>query len=159
MPLQKKKGSQLMAGTVNGAGKVELRVTRAGKDTQLSQIVGLVQEAQTSRAPIQRMADLVAGYFVPVIILLGLHHFCRLDDPEPCTTKSTRDLHTSAEWWQIHGLSEVVYLGYCLRLPMRSWFGNTDSCHGWHGYCIPARHTGERWSSTRDIDTSDTHRL
>ena len=75
MPLQKKKGSQLMAGTVNGAGKVELRVTRAGKDTQLSQIVGLVQEAQTSRAPIQRMADLVAGYFVPVIILLGLITF------------------------------------------------------------------------------------
>ena len=75
MPLQKKKGSLLIAGTVNGAGKLDFRVTRAGKDTQLSQIVGLVQEAQTSRAPIQRMADLVAGYFVPVIILLGLITF------------------------------------------------------------------------------------
>ena len=75
MPLQKKKGSQLMAGTVNGAGKLDFRVTRAGKDTQLSQIVNLVQAAQTSRAPIQRMADLVAGYFVPVIILLGLVTF------------------------------------------------------------------------------------
>ena len=75
MPLQKKKGSILMAGTVNGAGKVDFKVTRAGKDTQLSQIVNLVQEAQTSRAPIQRMADLVAGYFVPVIILLGLITF------------------------------------------------------------------------------------
>jgi P-type Cu+ transporter len=75
MPLQKKKGSILMAGTVNGAGKLDFKVTRAGKDTQLSQIVNLVQEAQTSRAPIQRMADLVAGYFVPVIILLGLITF------------------------------------------------------------------------------------
>jgi Cu+-exporting ATPase len=64
-----------MAGTVNGAGKLDFKVTRAGKDTQLSQIVNLVQEAQTSRAPIQRMADLVAGYFVPVIILLGLITF------------------------------------------------------------------------------------
>ncbi len=75
MPIFKKKGSVLMAGTVNGAGKLDLKVTRAGKDTQLSQIVNLVQEAQTSRAPIQRMADLVAGYFVPVIILLGLITF------------------------------------------------------------------------------------
>ncbi|EXJ87428.1 Cu2+-exporting ATPase [Capronia epimyces CBS 606.96] len=75
MPIFKKKGSALIAGTVNGAGKVDFKVTRAGKDTQLSQIVNLVQEAQTSRAPIQRMADLVAGYFVPVIILLGLITF------------------------------------------------------------------------------------
>ena len=75
MPVQKKKGSILMAGTVNGAGKVDFKVTRAGKDTQLSQIVNLVQEAQTSRAPIQRMADLVAGKFVPIIILLGMITF------------------------------------------------------------------------------------
>ncbi|KAG9771665.1 putative copper-transporting ATPase HMA5 [Exophiala dermatitidis] len=75
IPIFKKKGSALIAGTVNGAGKLDFKVTRAGKDTQLSQIVNLVQEAQTSRAPIQRMADLVAGYFVPVIILLGLTTF------------------------------------------------------------------------------------
>ncbi|KAJ9616613.1 Cu(2+)-transporting P-type ATPase [Cladophialophora chaetospira] len=75
MPIQKKKGSALIAGTVNGAGKIDFKVSRAGKDTQLSQIVNLVQEAQTSRAPIQRLADLVAGYFVPIIILLGLITF------------------------------------------------------------------------------------
>ena len=75
MPIIKHKGSQLMAGTVNGAGKLDFRVTRAGKDTQLSQIVKLVQEAQTSRAPIQRVADIVAGYFVPVIIALGISTF------------------------------------------------------------------------------------
>ncbi|EKG18217.1 ATPase P-type K/Mg/Cd/Cu/Zn/Na/Ca/Na/H-transporter [Macrophomina phaseolina MS6] len=75
MPILKKKGHGLMAGTVNGAGRVDFIVTRAGRDTQLSQIVRLVQEAQTTRAPIQRLADLVAGYFVPVIITLGLATF------------------------------------------------------------------------------------
>ncbi|KXS95114.1 hypothetical protein AC579_3003 [Pseudocercospora musae] len=75
MPVNKKSGSALMAGTVNNAGRLDLKVTRAGRDTQLSQIVRLVQEAQTSRAPIQRMADIVAGYFVPIIITLGLATF------------------------------------------------------------------------------------
>ncbi|KAF2868820.1 E1-E2 ATPase-domain-containing protein [Massariosphaeria phaeospora] len=75
MPILKKKGALLMAGTVNGAGRLDFVVTRAGRDTQLSQIVRLVQEAQTSRAPIQRIADRVAGYFVPVIITLGLATF------------------------------------------------------------------------------------
>ncbi|KAL8803448.1 MAG: hypothetical protein Q9200_006202 [Gallowayella weberi] len=75
MPISKKKGSPLMAGTVNGDGLLNFRVTRAGRDTQLSQIVKAVQEAQTSRAPIQRMADIVAAYFVPIIICLGLLTF------------------------------------------------------------------------------------
>ena len=75
MPILKQPTSLLIAGTVNGAGRLEFRVTRAGRDTQLSQIVRLVQEAQTSRAPIQRVADMVAGYFVPVIIALGLFTF------------------------------------------------------------------------------------
>ncbi|EDN10273.1 conserved hypothetical protein [Histoplasma mississippiense (nom. inval.)] len=75
IPIRKIKTSKVMAGTVNGAGWVDFRVTRAGRDTQLSQIVKLVQDAQTSRAPIQRMADIVAGYFVPAIITLGLITF------------------------------------------------------------------------------------
>ncbi|QIW97013.1 hypothetical protein AMS68_002531 [Peltaster fructicola] len=75
MPILKKPGGNLLAGTVNSAGRLDFKVTRAGRDTQLSQIVRLVQEAQTSRAPIQRMADIVAGYFVPIIITLGLVTF------------------------------------------------------------------------------------
>lgn len=75
MPILKRKGDLLIGGTVNGAGRLDFRVTRAGRDTQLSQIVKLVQEAQTSRAPIQRMADIVAGYFVPGVIALGLTTF------------------------------------------------------------------------------------
>lgn len=75
MPVEKKKGSVMIGGTVNGHGRVDFRVTRAGRDTQLSQIVKLVQEAQTTRAPIQRLADLIAGYFVPCILVLGFLTF------------------------------------------------------------------------------------
>ncbi len=75
MPVQKKKGSFLIGGTVNGHGRVDFRVTRAGRDTQLSQIVKLVQDAQTTRAPIQRLADTLAGYFVPMILILGFMTF------------------------------------------------------------------------------------
>ena len=75
IPIQKKKGSSVLAGTINSAGKLDFTVTRAGRDTQLSQIVQLVQEAQTSRAPIQRLADYVAGYFVPIIISLAMVTF------------------------------------------------------------------------------------
>lgn len=74
-PIRKIRGNQVIAGTVNGAGWVDFRVVRAGRDTQLSQIVKLVQNAQTSRAPIQRMADIVAGYFVPAILTLGFVTF------------------------------------------------------------------------------------
>lgn len=75
MPVQKIKGSGVIGGTVNGHGRVDFRVTRAGRDTQLSQIVKLVQEAQTARAPIQQLADQVAGWFVPIILGLGFVTF------------------------------------------------------------------------------------
>ncbi|KAI9883111.1 MAG: hypothetical protein M1823_005115 [Watsoniomyces obsoletus] len=75
MPILKRTGSLLIGGTVNGVGRLDFKVTRAGRDTQLSQIVKLVQEAQTDRAPIQRLADVVAGYFVPTVIALGLITF------------------------------------------------------------------------------------
>ncbi|KAL4865680.1 hypothetical protein BDV12DRAFT_174116 [Aspergillus spectabilis] len=75
LPIHKTKGSMVIAGTVNGTSAVDYKVIRTGKDTQLSKIVKLVQDAQTSRASIQRMADIVAGYFVPTIISLGLITF------------------------------------------------------------------------------------
>ncbi|KAI1119064.1 heavy metal translocatin [Nemania sp. NC0429] len=88
IPAQKKKGSSVIGGTVNGHGRVDFRVTRAGRDSQLSQIVKLVQDAQTSRAPIQRLADRLAGVFVPMILILGFLTFIVwmvlshvLDDP------------------------------------------------------------------------------
>ncbi|KKK21508.1 hypothetical protein P175DRAFT_0504320 [Aspergillus ochraceoroseus IBT 24754] len=75
LPIHKTKGSIVIAGTVNGTSSIDFKVIRTGKDTQLSKIVKLVQDAQTSRASIQRMADIVAGYFVPTIIGLGLTTF------------------------------------------------------------------------------------
>lgn len=75
MPVQKHMGDNIIGGTVNGDGRVDIRVTRAGHDTQLSQIVKLVQDAQTARAPIQQLADTLAGYFVPMILILGLSTF------------------------------------------------------------------------------------
>lgn len=75
IPVDKVTGSNVIGGTVNGSGTFDMLVTRAGKDTALSQIVHLVEEAQTSKAPIQAFADTVAGYFVPIVISLGLVTF------------------------------------------------------------------------------------
>jgi Cu+-exporting ATPase len=71
MPVSKTIGESVIGGTVNGSGTFDMRVTRAGKDTALAQIVHIVEEAQTSKAPIQAFADTVAGYFVPAVISLG----------------------------------------------------------------------------------------
>ncbi|WVQ63898.1 uncharacterized protein L199_002054 [Kwoniella botswanensis] len=75
VPVAKKVGDQVIGGTVNGLGTVTFRVTRAGADTALSQIVKLVEDAQTSKAPIQQFADRVAGIFVPIVITLSLITF------------------------------------------------------------------------------------
>ncbi|KAF5383698.1 hypothetical protein D9615_003608 [Tricholomella constricta] len=71
VPVLKQIGDTVIGGTVNGLGTFDMVVTRAGKDTALSQIVRLVEEAQTSKAPIQAFADRVAGYFVPGVVSLA----------------------------------------------------------------------------------------
>lgn len=75
MPSEKEVGSEVVAGTINKTGYVKFRATKVGKDTVLSQIIKLVEEAQGSKAPIQRIVDRVAGIFVPAVIVTAIAVF------------------------------------------------------------------------------------
>ncbi len=68
IPVEKKEGDRLIGATVNGTGSVIMRAEKVGAETLLAQIVRMVAEAQRSRAPIQKLADVVAGWFVPIVV-------------------------------------------------------------------------------------------
>ncbi|BBM35997.1 heavy metal translocating P-type ATPase [Pseudoleptotrichia goodfellowii] len=72
IPVTKNEGDKVIGGSINKNGSIEFEATEVGKDTVLSQIIRLVEEAQGSKAPISRMADIVAGYFVPVVIFIAV---------------------------------------------------------------------------------------
>jgi Cu+-exporting ATPase len=75
VPVEKQSGDDVIGGTVNQTGSFLMRAKRVGQDTVLSQIVNMVADAQRSRAPIQRVADVVAGYFVPAVVLVAIVTF------------------------------------------------------------------------------------
>jgi Cu+-exporting ATPase len=75
MPVTKRGGDTVIGATVNGTGSLRVSAARVGADSMLAQIVRLVQQAQASKAPIQRLADAVSGYFVPVVIALAVLTF------------------------------------------------------------------------------------
>jgi Cu+-exporting ATPase len=75
LPVDKTAGDAVTGGTINGQGLIRFRATRVGKDTALSQIIRLVQEAQGSKAPIQALADKVASFFVPGVIAIAIVTF------------------------------------------------------------------------------------
>jgi len=85
MPVTKVVGAKLIGGTMNGSGGFVMRADKVGRDTMLGQIVQLVGQAQRSRAPIQRLADQVAGWFVPTVIAVALAAFVTWSiwGPEP----------------------------------------------------------------------------
>jgi len=75
LPVKKQPGDEVIGATINKTGSFKFRTTRVGKDTFLAQIVQLVQQAQGSKAPIQRLADQVTGWFVPVVITIAIATF------------------------------------------------------------------------------------
>ncbi|TKJ29584.1 MAG: heavy metal translocating P-type ATPase [Chloroflexi bacterium B3_Chlor] len=88
MPVVKKEGDEVIGATINKVGAFKFRAGKVGKDTALAQIIKLVQEAQGSKAPIQRLADKIAGVFVPGVIAIALVTFAvwYLVGPEPAFT-------------------------------------------------------------------------
>ena len=75
IPVEKKPGDPVTGGTLNGSGSLIMQAERVGRDTLLAQIVRMVEEAQRSRAPIQRLVDVVAAYFVPAVVLVAIVAF------------------------------------------------------------------------------------
>jgi Cu+-exporting ATPase len=88
IPVEKKRGDEVIGATINKSGSFRFEATKVGKDTALAQIIKLVQEAQGSKAPIQRLADVISGYFVPVVISIALLTFIIwfVFGPEPALT-------------------------------------------------------------------------
>ena len=75
MPAKKEAGDEVIGATINKTGSFRFKATKVGKDTALAQIIKLVQDAQGSKAPIQRLADTIAGYFVPIVISIAIATF------------------------------------------------------------------------------------
>lgn len=76
LPVDKKPGDDVCGGTLNRAGSVRISATRLGKDSVLQQIIDIVQRTQTSKAPIQRLADRIASWFVPSVVVIAIAVFC-----------------------------------------------------------------------------------
>ena len=72
IPVEKSAGSEIIGATINRSGLLKVKATKVGQDTVLSQIIALVQEARTGKAPMQRMADQIAKYFVPAVVLVAI---------------------------------------------------------------------------------------
>ncbi|TLQ08029.1 copper-translocating P-type ATPase [Marinilactibacillus psychrotolerans] len=72
IPVEKNPGDNVIGASINKNGTIQYKATKVGKDTALSQIIKLVEEAQGSKAPIAKMADIISGYFVPIVIVIAL---------------------------------------------------------------------------------------
>jgi Cu+-exporting ATPase len=85
MPVEKHPGDEVIGGTINKTGSFKFRATKVGKDTALANIIRMVKDAQGSKAPIQRVVDIVSGYFVPAVMILAVLAFIAwyLFGPEP----------------------------------------------------------------------------
>jgi Cu+-exporting ATPase len=75
IPVEKRAGDRVIGATVNGTGSLIMKAEKVGAETLLSQIVRMVAEAQRSRAPIQKLADIIAGYFVQIVVVIAVITF------------------------------------------------------------------------------------
>ncbi|MBL7093857.1 heavy metal translocating P-type ATPase [candidate division KSB1 bacterium] len=88
IPVEKNVGDEVIGATINKTGSFQFKTTKVGKDTALAQIIKMVQDAQGSKAPIQRLADIIAGIFVPIVIAIAILAFVVWFDfgPQPALT-------------------------------------------------------------------------
>ncbi len=125
IPVEKGPGDRVVGGTVNGTGGLVMRAERVGSDTMLARIVRLVAEAQRSRAPIQRLADVVSAYFVPGVIAVAAVTFAAWAAARPRAEAGLRA-------GQRGGRADH-------RLPVRAGAGHADVDHGRHRPRAPRR--------------------
>ena len=150
IPVEKSKGSKVTGGTVNGTGSVVMEAQRVGSETLLAQIVRMVSEAQRTRAPIQRLADIVSAYFVFAVLVVAALTFVvwALFGPEPRMAYRHRQRRCRAD----HCLSLRAGLGdadvdHGRRRPRRDRRRPDQKCRG-------SGDPGEsrtRWLSTRPV--------
>ena len=116
LPVEKKSGDSVIGATINKTGTFKFEATKVGKDTVLSQIVRLVQEAQGSKPPIARMVDVIASYFVPVVISIAIITFIvwYFFGPHPALTYAFLNFRCRAHH----------------RMPLRPGIGNSHLHHG-----------------------------
>ena len=92
LPVEKAPGAAVLGGSVNGTGMFRFRATRVGRDTALQQIIRLMQQAQSRRAPIARLADVIAGVFAPVVLVIAIATFIVWFNLLPPGTRATAAL-------------------------------------------------------------------
>src|SRR5690606_9834112 len=88
MPVGKHQGDTVIGATINTTGSLRVRAAKVGADTLLAHIIRMVQQAQASKAPIQRLADAISGYFVPAVIAIAIATFAVwfIAGPPPAAT-------------------------------------------------------------------------
>lgn len=89
IPVSKRAGDEVIGATINKTGSFKFKATKVGKETALAQIIKLVQDAQGSKAPIQRLADIISGYFVPIVISIAVGTFVIWFNFGPSSTRLT----------------------------------------------------------------------
>src|SRR3546814_666423 len=124
LPVEKTPGDKVIGGTLNQTGALVMEALKVGSETMLARIVQMVAEAQRSRAPIQRLADLVSGWFVPAVIVIAILAFIvwAIWGPEPAPAYGLivavsvliirSDEHTS----ELQSLIRISYAVFCLNI-------------------------------------------